>query len=1007
MKPIRIFSRNTPILGLLCLAVAATGPAAAQDGDNDSLERDYAAELPRIPHLEPADALGSFDVLPGFTLDQVAAEPLVSDPIALSFDERGRMFVVEMRDYSEEYEERRGLVTMLEDTDEDGHFDKRSVYVNDLAWPTAVICYDGGVFVGVPPDILYCKDTTGDGIADIREVVYTGFSLKNVQGLMNTLQWGLDNQIYGATSTSGADLKPGNDPAALPISLRGRDFKIEPKTRKLTPISGGGQHGMSMDDWGRRFASANSNHIQQIVFDDHYLARNPYLAAPAAHLDIATDGAAAEVFRISPVEPWRVVRTRLRAKGIVPGIVEGGGRPAGYFTGATGVTIYRGDAWPAEYYGNAFIGDVGSNLIHRKTIDESEIVLKASRADANTEFVRSKDIWFRPAQYANAPDGTLYIMDMYREVIEHPASLPPIIKQHLDLTSGRDRGRIYRVLPEGYKQRPLPRLDEADINELILTLDHPNSWHRDTAARLLYERNDASAAPGLRVLAAKGKLPQGRVRALHSLNSLGALTAKDLIAALKDESPKVREQAIRLSESFLDQDEALLDAVIAQLGDTNPQIRFQLAFSLGAATGDKRNQALADLLLADLDDQWIQLAAKSSLYIGAAEVLQIALANDAFRGNAKAAGLVEELAKFAGATGARESLASTVGEIEGLQGADEALAQAAVRGMITGMQLGGRGALAPEVLAGSTRATALLDGMLAEARTIAADSNQEAPKRVAAIGNLSFAPADSTVPLLDEILAGQSGSDIQLAAIRAVSGYDAEAGADTLLAHFGAFSPAVRAQAVEALFSRKAWVGKLLAAIEAGGFSPKDLDSNRIHFLLNHNDAAIKEKAVALLGNQAPSPRDAVVEAYRPALTMAGDVARGRALFLEQCSKCHQLEGQGFAVGPDLTAIGNRGAEAILLNVLNPNAEINPAYVNYTVETSDFETYSGLISAETATSVTLSRASGEADTILRVNIDSIESAELSLMPEGLETAIDQQGMADLIAYLISLSTGNS
>lgn len=991
---------------LACAWVAAlgTGSALAQDAENDSLDRDYTAELPRIAPLSPADAIASFEVHPGFKIDQVAAEPLVADPIVISFDERGRMFVVEMRDYSEEYEERRGLIAMLEDTDEDGHFDKRSVYVNDLAWPTAVTCYDGGVFVGVPPDILYCKDTTGDGVADIREVVFTGFSLKNVQGLVNTFKWGLDNQIYGATSTSGADLKPGNDPGALPISLHGRDFKIDPKTRKLTPISGGGQHGMSMDAWGRRFVSSNSDHIQQIMFDDQYLARNPYLAAPSAHMSIATDGPAATVYRLSPVEPWRIVRTRLRAKGIVPGIVEGGGQPAGYFTGATGVTIYRGDAWPSEYYGNAFVGDVGSNLVHRKTIDESGILLKASRADENTEFVRSSDIWFRPAQYANAPDGTLYIMDMYREVIEHPASLPPLIKEHLDLTSGRDRGRIYRVLPDGFKQRALPRLDEADSTELVLTLDHPNGWHQETAARLLYERQDPNAVPALRVLLVKGKTPQGRIRALYGLNSQGALTPHDVLAALQDESPKVREHAIRHAEPFLDSDEAVMDAVLAQLSDPTPQIRYQLAFSLGAATGGKRNEALAQLLLANLDDEWIQLAAKSSLYIGAGEVLQMALTDAAFRANEKAPGLVEELAKYAGATGSRESLATTVGDIEQLQGGDTVLAQAAVRGIITGMQLGGQGTLAPEVLAGSAQATALLEGMLAEARSVSADAAQEANKRVEAIGKLSFAPAEATLPLLDEILAGQSASDVQVAAIRTLSGYDTAAGADALLSHFSAFSPSVRAQAVETLFSRKSWIQRLLAAIESGTFSAKDLDSNRIHFLLNHSDAAIKDKAVALLGTQTPTARDQVVEAYRPALSLTGDKEKGRALFIEQCSKCHQLEGQGFAVGPDLGAIGNRGADAILLNVLDPNREINPAYVNYTVETADLETFSGLISGETATSITLSRASGEADTILRVNIESIESAELSLMPEGLEAVIDQQGMADLIAYLVSLSS---
>ena len=168
-------------------------------------------------------------------------------------------------------------------------------------------------------------------------------------------------------------------------------------------------------------------------------------------MSIAADGPQAEVFRTSPVEPWRIVRTRLRVAGAVPGPIEGGGRAAGYFTGATGATIYRGDAWPAEYRGQAFIGDVGSNIVHRKTLSADGVLLVANRADEGSEFVASTDIWFRPAQFANAPDGTLYIIDVYREVIEHPASLPPVIKKHLDLTSGRDRGRIYRIVPEGFQ----------------------------------------------------------------------------------------------------------------------------------------------------------------------------------------------------------------------------------------------------------------------------------------------------------------------------------------------------------------------------------------------------------------------------------------------------------------------------------------------------------------------------------------------------------------------------
>src|SRR6185436_13688153 len=168
----------------------------------------------------------------------------------------------------------------------------------------------------------------------------------------------------------------------------------------------------------------------------------------------------AEVFRTSPLEPWRIVRTRLRVTGAAVGPIEGGGRAGGYFTGATGTTMYRGDAWPAEFVGQSFTGDVGSNIVHRKILKPDGVGFIADRADPGREFVASTDNWFRPAQFANGPDGNLYIIDVYREVIEHPLSLPPEIKQHLDLTSGRDRGRIYRVARKDSSTRPLLKLGD-------------------------------------------------------------------------------------------------------------------------------------------------------------------------------------------------------------------------------------------------------------------------------------------------------------------------------------------------------------------------------------------------------------------------------------------------------------------------------------------------------------------------------------------------------------------
>ena len=428
-----------------CLLLCCVSSAMAQE---------FADELPRIPPTEPEQALKTFAVADGFKMELVASEPLIGTPVAIEWDADGRMFVCEMRGYSEDRDEAISSIALLTDDDDDGRYDRRTTFAEGLLWPTAIFPYDGGLFVGDAPHLYYFKDTDGDGRADDKQLVLTGFGTSNVQGLMNSMRWGLDNRIHIACSSTGGQIRRGDaGEDAKPINVRGRDISFDPKTYEFQPTSGAAQHGMCFDDWGRKFVSSNSDHIQQVMYEDHDIARNPYLRAPSSRVSIAADGPQAEVYRTSPVEPWRIVRTRLRVAGAVPGPIEGGGRAAGYFTGATGVTIYRGDAWPARWKGFAIIGDVGSNLVHRKRLDPNGLQYVAKRIDENSEFITSSDIWFRPAQFANAPDGSLHVIDVCREVIEHPKSLPPAIKQHLDLTSGRDRGRIYRVVPTDYQRQ--------------------------------------------------------------------------------------------------------------------------------------------------------------------------------------------------------------------------------------------------------------------------------------------------------------------------------------------------------------------------------------------------------------------------------------------------------------------------------------------------------------------------------------------------------------------------
>lgn len=576
-------------------------------------EVDYASELPRIPPTAPDDALNTFIVDGNFKMELVASEPLIGSPVAIEWDPSGAMFVCEMRGYSENRDDAISGIARLTDQDGDGVYDRRTQYVSNLLWPTGIFPYQGGLFVGDAPHLWYFKDLDGDGIADLKQLILTGFGTSNVQGLLNSFRWGLDNRIHIACSSSGGKIQAAHAGSTqAPIPLRGRDIALDPRTFTIIPTSGAAQHGMCFDDSGNKFVSSNSDHIQQVMYEDRYVAANPYSIPLPSRISIAADGPQAEVFRQSPVEPWRLVRTRLRVAGKAKGPIEGGGRASGYFTGSTGVTIYRGDAWPSNWKGTAIVGDVGSNLIHRKEISKNGLQFIANRIDQNSEFVASADTWFRPAQFANAPDGSLYVIDVYREVIEHPKSLPIEIKRHLDLTAGRNRGRIYRIVPKQHTPSKRHYLSEADTTELAETLSHKNAWHRETAARLLYERQDSSAVPLLRQMVKSSSSPIARLQALYALSGLSdSLDARILVDSLQDRDPNVRRHAIRLSEAYSTHKE-IRSTLLQMVDDPSVEVRFQLAFSAAFLPSQDRLRVLERLLRQNHLNRWMCFAVLTS-----------------------------------------------------------------------------------------------------------------------------------------------------------------------------------------------------------------------------------------------------------------------------------------------------------------------------------------------------------------------------------------------------------
>ncbi|MGY8654744.1 MAG: PVC-type heme-binding CxxCH protein [Verrucomicrobiia bacterium] len=981
-------------------------------------------ELPRFPPTEPADALKTFKVKKGFRLELVASEPLVTDPVSMSFDANGRLYVVEMRGYSEHREDSMGQIRLLEDTDYDGRMDKSTVFARELNWPTAVFCYDGGVFVGVTPDLWFMKDTNGDGVADLKKIVYTGFGSSrdrlNVQAMFNSLRWGLDNRIHGATAGNGGVVSNPSDKKAKPISVRGRDFSFDPRTMELRAIDSTAQHGMSFDDWGRKFICSNSSHLQTVMYDSKYAGRNPHYTMPSPRISAAADGAAAEVYRLSPDEPWRIVRTRWRATGAVRGAVEGGGRVSGYFTAATGVTIYRGSAYGDGFLGNAFIGDAGSNLIHRKKIRYQGVQPVGERPadEQKVEFIASTDNWFRPVQFANAPDGCLYVADMYRETIEHPWSIPEAIKKHVDLNSGNDRGRIYRIVPDGFKQPKAPNLKKASTKELVATLAHSNGWQRDTAARLLFERQATEAKAALTKSAKESSSAVGRAHSLHTLHGLKQLDFETVTSRLDDSDPMVVAHAIKLTEEFATKGQFPSAEKIQSLaGHPDKFTRYQLALTLGTAPYPGRDNALASLAQTDGDDKWIRAA-----IMNAAGRNPLALFNAI--GDSSHAATVrfrEQLAESIGRQKQKDAVKAVVDSA--LATSDKISAYRYIRAVCDGLRRSGSSLhklSLQQAITGFVNEAAL---QYAESLKPALQATDKplpvSPHRLAAIRLLAIPefmpvkdPSDDfeqahRLPLfnalrLQTILVKDSKPGLPdaeaIELIRAI----ADLGAWGLLANYvPAATSATRNETVQAMLTHRTGAMLLLKMMEAGKLRASVLSATQIAKLRSHRDAGIKKLASQILGPPPSKNRQSVVDSFLPAMRLKGDAAKGRLVYQKLCVSCHKIGAEGHALGPDLVTMKSMGREKILVNILDPNREVAPQYFGYSIDVKDGESYSGLIASENDNTVTLKAAFGAMTPVSRSDISAMKSTGMSIMPEGLEAGLPHQDMADLIEFIVT------
>lgn len=1032
--------------GLLVIISAFTPrPLGGADPPQPSIQRAGDAPQP----LSPSESAAKIQLPEGFRIELVASEPLIREPSCLAFDERNRIFVCELHGYNieghldvtelnktgvldkqvrrirwelrggkiaEEAARRQfGVVKLLTDSDGDGVMDKATVWADDLPPCYGVLPAREGVIVLCAPHILYLADRDGDGRPEIRETLFTGFRTRVLERGINNPRWGLDNWIYiGGGGTGGTIQGPG---LAQSVELGNTDFRIKADGSAIEPVTGRvGTFGLTINDAGDRFPSTGGRPATYALPLPHrYLTRNPYVATPETTYSAATYNRG---FRISQPHPWRVKRQQDPAWVKFYGARE---TNSNFFSGGCSNEFYGDRLFPAAYRGNLFYCEPSLNIVHRCILQRSGAGYQGQRAanEQESEFLASTDQWFRPMNLRVGPEGALYIVDMYREIIEDYSAIPRFLQQQYGLDRGSQHGRIWRLVPTGPRPRAWVDFSQLNGDQLAHATADASLWRRLTAQRLLVERQDTSVAPLLAQQLRADVSPQACLHALYTLAGLGQLTSADVRVALQHAHYTVRLHALRLAEHWLDKDAQLVAGIHNMRHDTDPAVRLQLAMTMGAASPRESLDTLVTLAQKHGEERWMEAAILSSASDRSGGLLMRLLQSSLPSPGTRR--LLEPLAVTIAARRDGPAMSRTLALLTTRASTSQALVLAGfVKGITRGKQPVPRTKdgwasltrlLTSQVDKVRESATQLashlplanpaqLKAIFAEATGRALDDNSPLDQRRQAIHVMASASFDQLAPLAEHLLAIRQPLELQRAAMTALGASNDDRVAALLLEKWPGFTPELRNVALRTIFARSNRLAALLNAIEQEVVRGTELTAIERDLLLTHPDKQLNARAQRLLVNAtATAELQRRIDTYQRALQNPRNVERGEQLFTKHCLSCHQLKDAGHAVGPRLGSTINRPDETILLDLLDPSGRIEPEYRSYTAITEDGRSFTGILASESPTSITLQKEKNATETLLRRDLEFLRASAVSLMPANLHEQLGPQDVADLIAFL--------
>jgi putative membrane-bound dehydrogenase-like protein len=971
---------NLSLEALLTLVCVSVVPSAAADDPRP------LSSQPKSPD----EAIKSFELPDGFRIELMAAEPLVQDPVAIEWGADGKLWVVEMADYPYGLDGKMspgGRVRFLEDTDRDGRYDRSTVFLDKINFPTGVLPWRKGVLVTAAPEIFYAEDTDGDGKADVRKPLFQGFAEGNPQLRVNGLQWGLDGWVYCANGWSSGKIRcvlTGDV-----IDLARQDFRIQPDTGKLELQTGITEFGRNRDDWGNWYGCDNTNVAWHFVLEDRYLRRNPHLKAPDPRKQFLPPSP--KVFATS--QPQKRYHTFEHVD---------------RYSSGCAATPYRDELLFADDAQHMFICEPGHNLVQHLVLAKQGSTFSATVPEhrEGRDFLTSTDPWCRPVNLRTGPDGALWVVDMYRYMIEHPDYLPDIGKRELEphYRAGENSGRLYRVYHENRPPRAWKPLAAKSAEQLCETLASPNGWQRDVAQQQLMWRGESASEAAIanckmQIANSESTSAKSRLQSLYTLAGLNALDAQSRVKAIDDPHAMVRRAAVRLSEGRSDGE--LWDGIVRLASDPSAAVRLQVACTLGESKTGAASEALAKIVDASDDDPYLEAAAFSSLR---RDNLSPSL-NAAIRratSEPQRGSPAVELVRLAGLLGREDLVLGMFAELSpSPSGYGAWQIEAAERWHSV---QGRRDTNSPDTKRASEAtakaANARLGELAAWARETTVDPQADPAIRAASLRlSMRTAPTrEAAAELALSLLAPQTSTDVQRVAVRELAALNNVETGERLLARWKSLVPSIRHDVLAEVLSRPALSELLIERLEQGDIRPGEIDAPSRQRLMTSKSDNVRRRAKLVFGD-ASADRKSVLAEYREIEKLRADVARGRDVFAQKCSICHVHEGKGHAIGPDLAALSDRSFEGLLTSILDPSRAIEPKYTLYTAITSDGRAYSGILVSETSNQITLVEQENRRHVLLRSELEELTSSEKSLMPDGLEKDLTRQQLADLIAYM--------